>query len=120
MHIKFEDGTQFAMWKNPTAESVVIAGHKRDALNVTVEAEYVAVKNAFNGQGWAIADGENEYVKSNYTLIASICDNMDGSITVRIGRQNTVEETLQDENEALAAENAEQAEIINILSGGAF
>ena len=95
-------------------------------LGVTVEGEYAAVKAAFNGQGWSVADGEGEYDKSNYTLVASICDNMDGTITVRVGRKNTAEETLQDEKNALAAEKAalaaeiaEQAEVISILAGGA-
>ena len=126
MYIKFEDGTQFTLLKYPTASDAVIAGHKRDTLSVTVEGEYAAVKAAFNGQGWSIADGEGEYDKSNYTLVASICDNMDGTITVRVGRKNTSEETLQDEKNALAAEKAalaaeiaEQAEVINILAGGA-
>ena len=139
MYVKFEDGTQFVLPKYPTSSDAVIAGHKRDTLSVTVEGEHSAVKAAFYGQPWAIhetekfkdADGkivevEHEYDKSNYTLVASICDNMDGTITVRVGRKNTVEETLQDEknalqteNAALTAENAEQADIINILAGGA-
>lgn len=139
MYVKFENGAQLALSKYPTASSAVIANHKRDVLNVTVEGEHADVKAAFNGQGWAVhttepRKNENdetvmvdcEYDKSNYTLVASICDNMDGTITVRVGRKNTSEETLQDEKNALAAEkaalaaeNAEQAEVINILAGGA-
>lgn len=139
MYIKFNDDTQFPLCKYPTSSDAVIAGHKRDTLSVTVEGEYSAVKAAFNGQPWAIhtteprknENGETvmvecEYDKSIYTLVASICDNMDGTITVRVGRQNTTEETLRDEkavlakqNAALSAENSEQAEIINILAGGA-
>ena len=119
MYIKFADGTQFALPNYPTASDAVLAGHKRDVLTATVVGEYSEVKDAFNGQGWAIVDGEAEYDKSGYTLVASICDNMDGTITVRIGRKNTAEETLADENAALTAQNAEQAEIINILAGGA-
>lgn len=138
MYVKFKDGTQFVLPKYPTSSDAVIAGHKRDTLSVTVEGEHSAVKAAFNGQPWAIhttepIENENgetvmvecEYDKSVYTLVASICDNMDGTITVRVGRANTVEETLQDEknalakqNAALTAENAEQADIINILAGG--
>lgn len=138
MYVKFENGVQFPLTKYPTASSAVIAGHKRDVLSVTVEGEYADIKAAF-GQPWEIhvtendtnafgrpAQTENVYDKSNYTLVASICDNMDGTITVRVGRENTVEETLQDANSALAQENVrlaeksmEQAEIINILAGGA-
>lgn len=120
MYIKFENGAEFALAGYPKSADAVLAGHKRDVLTVTVEGEYAAVKDAFNGQGWAVADGENVYDKSGYTLVASICDNMDGTITVRIGRENTVEETLQDQNAELLSAFAEQAEIINILSGGAF
>lgn len=126
MYVKFENGAQFVLPVYPTASSAVLAGHKRDVLSVTVEGEHSAVKSSFNGQGWSIVDNEAEYDKSNYTLVASICDNMDGTITVRVGRENTTEETLRDEKDALAkqnaalsAENAEQADIINILAGGA-
>lgn len=126
MYIKFENGAEFALRGYPTASSAVIAGHKREVLTVKVEGEHSAVKTAFNGQPWSIVDNEAEYDKSNYTLVASICDNMDGTITVRVGRQNTTEETLRDtnkalskQNAALSAENAEQADIINILAGGA-
>ena len=137
MYVKFENGVQFQLCTYPTASSAVIAGHKRDVLSVTVEGEHSAVKSAFNGQPWAIhetekfkdEDGkiievEHEYDKSVYNLVASICDNMDGTITVRVGRENTTEETLRDtnkalskQNAALSAENSEQAEIINILAG---
>lgn len=128
MYIKFNDGTQFPVPNTVPVKLTqeILFGHKREVLTVKVEGEHSAVKAAFNGQPWAIADGEAEYDKSNYTLVASICDNMDGTITVRVGRKNTSEETLQDEKNALAAEkaalaaeNAEQAEVINILAGGA-
>ena len=118
MYIKFEDGTQFVLPNYPTASAAVVANHKRDVLNVTVEGEYADVKSAFNGQGWSVADGEGEYDKSGYTLVASICDNMDGTITVRVGREDTVEEKLRDTNAELSKQNAEQADIINILAGG--
>lgn len=127
MYVKFGNGVQLPLCKYPTASTAVIAGHKRDTLSVTVEGEYSAVKDAFNGQPWAIADGEAEYDKSNYTVVASICDNLDGTLTVRVGRENTVEECLRDEKAALAQEYArlaeksmEQADIINILAGGAM
>ncbi|MBQ8144594.1 MAG: hypothetical protein IJ042_07385 [Butyricicoccus sp.] len=126
MYVKFEDGVQLTLSRYPTASTAVIENHKRDVLSVTVQSTHAEVKTAFNGQPWSIVDGESEYDKSNFTLVASICDNMDGTITVRVGRQNTTEETLQDEknalakqNVALSAANTEQADIINILAGGA-
>ena len=120
MYIKFENGAEFALIGYPKSADAVLAGHKRDVLTVTVGGEHSAVKSAFNGQGWSIVDGKAEYDKSGYTLVASICDNMDGTITVRIGRANTVEESLRDLNAELLSAFAEQADIINILSGGAF
>lgn len=125
MYIKFEDSTQLTLLERPSGNKMNLGGHKRDVLKVTVEGDYVAVKAAFNGQGWKIVDDEGvEFDKSNYTIVASICDNMNGTITVCVGRQNTVEETLRDENaallevnSALMAENDEQNEIISILAG---
>lgn len=131
MYIQLKDGAQFALPRYPTASAAVAAGHKRDVLCVTVEGTYAAVKAAFNGQNWAIYDGENVYDKSNYTLAVSICDNLDGTVTLRIGRENTVEETLADENAALSAQNvsltAENAAlnaqiddlVVELLEGGA-
>lgn len=105
MNIVFENGVQFELSKNITASSAVIENHKRDVLNVTMVCSYEEAKSAFNGQGWLVADDNAEYDKSNYTLVASICDNMDGTITVRVGRQNTTEETLLDEKNVLLSKN---------------
>lgn len=121
MYIKFNDGTQFPVPNTVPVKLTqeVIFGHKREVLTVKVEGEHSAVKSAFNGQPWSLVDNEAEYDKSAYNLVASICDNMDGTITVRVGREDTVEDKLRDTNKALQAQNAEQAEIINILAGGA-
>lgn len=134
MYVKFNDGTQFPVPNTVPVKLTqeVLFGHKREVLTVKVEGEHSAVKAAFNGQPWAIhttepRENENgetvmvecEYDKSIYTLAASICDNMDGTITVRVGREDTVEDKLRDTNKALQKANAEQAEIINILAGGA-
>ena len=118
MFINFENGAQFEMPNYPLGADSVIAGHKRDTLTVTVKGEYSAVKETFNGQGWEIVDDESAYDKSNYTLVASICDNMDGTITVRVGRANTVEEDLRDQVAASNVTINEQNEVIGILAGG--
>lgn len=121
MYIKFNDGTQFPVPNTVPVKltTEVLFGHKREVLTVKINGEHSAVKAAFNGQSWSLVDGEGEYDKSVYTLVASICDNMDGTITVRVGREDTVEEKLRDTNKALQKANAEQADIINILAGGA-
>ena len=120
MFIKFKNGATFPVPNTVPVKltTEVLFGHKREVLTVKVEGEYADVKNAF-GQPWSLVDGEGEYDKSAYNLVASICDNMDGTITVRVGREDTVEDKLRDSNKALQAQNAEQAEIINILAGGA-
>lgn len=105
MYIKFNDGAQFDLCGNPIGAAAVLAGHRRDVLTVTVTGEFAAVKAAF-GQPWVIVDGENNYDKANYTLPVSVCDNLDGTVTVRVGRMNTREEDLEDEKNALRAENA--------------
>ena len=117
MYIQFADGAQLDC-VSVAGAGAVVAGHKRDVLTVTVAGEFAAVRAAFDGSPWAVVDGGNTYDKSGYTLPVSVCDNLDGTVTVRIARANTREEDLEDENAALQAENAEQTDIINILTGG--
>ena len=127
MYIKFEDGTQFTLLAASGAPALV-AGHRRDVVTLTLSGTYAAVKAAFNGQPWAhyFATGDSkditdlaasdeatgEYVRdySGYQLVAGITDNMDGTVTVRVGRSNTREESLEDE---LAAEQAKSAALEN-------
>lgn len=123
MHIRFSNGTQLQMPKHPSAASAVVSGHKRDVLTVTVTGEFADVKAAFDGSPWAIVDGESTYDKSGYTLPVSVCDNLDGTVTVRIARANTREEDLEDEKAALIEEkNALSAQVddllIEVLEGG--
>lgn len=113
MYIKFEDGTQFDLLAAKGAPERV-AGHLRDVLTLTLTGTFETVKAAFHGQAWAhhfteMAAGkeiERECDRSGYQLVAGITDNMDGTVTVRVGRNNTREETLADE---LAAEQAKTA-----------
>ena len=123
MYIKFENGAQFDC-AQILGGGAVVAGHRRDVLTVTVTGEFSAVKAAFSGgQSWAVADGEQTYDKSGYTLPVSVCDNLDGTVTVRIARANTREEDLEEEKAALIEEkNALSAQVddllIEVLEGG--
>lgn len=124
MHIKFNDGAEFELKSAPKGAGAVVAGHKRDVLTVTVTGDFAAVKAAFDGQPWAVVDGETAYDKSGYTLPVSVCDNLDGTVTVRVGRANTREEDLEDEKAALQAENAALSAqmddlLVEVLEGGA-
>lgn len=114
MYIKFEDGQQFDLLAS-SGKPERVAGHLRDVLTLTLTGTFEAVKAAFNGQAWVhhfteqTEDGkmvEREFDLSGYQLVAGITDNMDGTVTVRVGRNNTREETLTDE---LAAEQAKTA-----------
>lgn len=122
MYIKWNDGTQFDC-VSVMGGGAVVAGHRRDVLTVTVTGAFADVKAAFDGSPWAVADGEAVYDKSGYTLPVSVCDNLDGTVTVRIARENTREEDLADENAALQAENAALSAqvddlLIEVLEGG--
>ena len=83
-----------------------------------------------------MAAQEIESDRSAYKLLIECTDHRDGTCTIKIARENTLEENYADlQNTAkalesanakqaaqvgiLAAQNAEQAEIINILAGGA-
>lgn len=122
MEIIFEGGAQFDC-AQILGGGAVIAGHKRDVLTVTAAGAFADVKSAFDGSPWAVIDGENTYDKSGYTLPVSVCDNLDGTVTVRIARANTREEDLEDEKAALIEEkNALSAQVddllIEVLEGG--
>lgn len=127
--IQFNDGISYET-KRISGQAEFVAGHKRDVLSIVAYMTYEQAKAEFNGQSWSIIDGENINDKSNYQIVASICDNMDDTVTIRIGRQNTMEENLQDEVATTKAEiatlKAENAELsaqvddllIEVLEGG--
>jgi hypothetical protein len=134
--IRFDNGATYQA-EGITGNGEVVANHKRDVLTITAYMTYEQAMAEFNGQPWAIVEDENVYDKSNYILLASVCDNLDGTVTVRIGRKNTVEEDLKDEanaakaeaailtsqNATLTAENAALNEqydelIVEVLEGG--
>lgn len=79
---------------------------------------------------------EVESDRSIYKLVVETVDHRDGTCTVKVARENTLEENYADlqttakalestnatqaaQVEILSAQNSEQADIINILSGGA-
>lgn len=72
---------------------------------------YEAVKEAFVDKlSWSIVDEEQEYDHSDYNLIGSILDNLDGSLIIKIGQQYS--------NEELLEQSVKQAkESITVLAG---
>lgn len=133
-YILFEGGQKFTLAATPTGKAETVGGIRRDVLSVTVNGTYADALAAF-GKPWDIHAFEQEqnekgefevvektYPKPGYTVLASICDKLDGTVTVRVARKSTKEEDLQveldeakAENSALTAENAaKDAEIENL------
>lgn len=82
-----------------------------------------------------MAAQEVESDRSIYKLVVETVDHRDGTCTVKVARENTLEENYADlqttakalestnatqaaQVEILSAQNSEQAEVINILAGG--
>lgn len=125
--ILFEGGQKFDLAASPTGKADTVGGICRDVLSVMIRATHAEALAAF-GKPWELHVTEMEnnepvekvYPYDTYTVLASICDNMDGTVTVRVAREATVEEDLQVQVDSANATIAEQNEIINILAGGAM
>ena len=87
-------------------------GQIRSVIIVKVlNTTYADVKESFVDElSWSIVDGEQEYDHSDYNLIGSIMDNLDGSLIIRIGQQYSEKELLE--------QSVEQAKgAVSILAG---
>ena len=93
--IRFENGNVFDT-QSISGKAEFVASHKRDVLSIVAYMTYNQAFEEFNGQSWSILEDGNVYDRSNYSILASICDNLDGTCTIRIGRKNTREEDLED------------------------
>lgn len=69
----------------------------RSVISVKVNnTTYEDVKEAFvDDFSWSITDGHDSFDHSDYNLIGSILDNLDGSLIIRIGKQYSAEEVLE-------------------------
>lgn len=108
-------------------------GHRRDVATITVTGvDYAAAAAKFTeGAGWYIVDvpddptqPRQEYDWTAYTFAGAITDNRDGTLVVKMGKADTREQELETRNRTLSAENsrlttqaAEQAAVIDILTG---
>ena len=59
-----------------------------------------------------------QFPYADYTLVGSITDNMDGTLTVAVGKANTRVQQLEDDNAALTAQVAEANEAIDMIFSG--
>ena len=55
---------------------------------------------------------------ADYTLVGSITDNMDGTLSVAVGKANTRAQQLEDDNAALTAQVAEANEALDMIFSG--
>lgn len=96
--IKFADGT--------TVETISVLitdetmrNHNRNVAVMTVTGiDYAQASKLFvDGAKWSIVEDGQEYDWSNYGTAGSITDNRDGTLVIRMGKNNTTEQDLQDE-----------------------
>lgn len=120
--IRFENGTKvqtIGIFAGPET----LRGYRRDVATITTTGiDYAqAVELFVDGAKWSIVEtteqGEQEYNWSNYGVAGSITDNRDGTLIIKMGRNNTVEQDLQDEKNAAVAQAAQYAEISATLAG---
>lgn len=69
----------------------------RSVITVKVNnTTYEDVKESFvDGFSWSITDDHNSFDHSDYNLIGSILDNLDGSLIIKIGKKYSAEEVLE-------------------------
>lgn len=86
--------------------------HNRNVAVITATGiDYVQASKLFvDGAKWSIIEDGQEYDWSNYGVAGSITDNRDGTLIVKMGKNNTIEQDLQDEATS-------KTEIITVIAG---
>ena len=98
--IKFQSGETLQTIR-VSAGPEVLKNHRRDVVTiVTADADYDKAASLFvDGAVWSIVDDETqqEYtVWNSYTVAGPITDGRDGTVTVKMGKENTKEQDLED------------------------
>lgn len=96
--IKFTDGKSY----NTSAATVgkgVLKNYSRETLTVTAEMSYSEAATHFvDGAAFTLTDEYGDsYEWLDYGVAGAITDNRDGTITAVMGKNNTVEQELQEE-----------------------
>lgn len=96
--IRFDIGTE-VQTIGISAGPETLRGHRRDVATITTTGiGYAQAANLFvDGAKWYIVDGDGTYDWTAYTVAGPITDNRDGTLIVKIGKANTMEQDLQDE-----------------------
>lgn len=117
--IRFWDDTEFEL-VSAIIEKATLRNFYREIIKLTIVAmSYEQALSLFDdGATWTIIDEEgNEYDWNDYGVSGSITDNRDNTITVQMGKNNTIEQDLENEvniaNESvkiLAGKNVDSTE----------
>lgn len=115
--IRFENGTE-VQTIGVFAGAEILRGYRRDVATITTTGiDYAQAVALFtDGAKWSIVEvGEDQkeqvYDWSSHGVAGPIIDNRDGTLIIKMGKNNTVEQDLQEQA-------AEAAALIAILTGG--
>lgn len=96
--IKFADGTTVETTSVLITDETMRNHNRNVAVITTSGIDYEQASKLFvDGAKWSIVEGEQEYDWSDYGTAGSITDNRDGTLIVKMGKNNTTEQDLQDE-----------------------
>ena len=121
--IRFETG-QEVQTIGVFAGAEMLRGHRRDVATITTTGiDYAAAAALFvDGARWYIVEpgqdgAEQVFDWTDYGVAGAITDNRDGTLIVKMGKNNTLEQDLQDQLSEQQAQISEQEAVIAILAG---
>lgn len=97
--IRFQDETEFELI-SATVEKQTLRGYYREIVKLAVKnmTYQQAIQYFTDGATWVIIDHDGtEFAWNGYGVAGSITDNRDSTVTSVMGKNNTVEQELQEE-----------------------
>lgn len=121
--IRFENGTE-VQTIGVFAGSETLRGYRRDVATITTTGiDYAQAVALFtDGAKWSIVEvGEDQKEKvydwSSHGVAGPITDNRDGTLTIKMGKNNTVEQDLQDKVDTARQETVQAQAVTEALAG---
>lgn len=121
--IRFENGTE-VQTIGVFAGSETLRGYRRDVATITTTGiDYAQAVALFtDGAKWSIVEvGEDQKEKvydwSSHGVAGPITDNRDGTLIIKMGKNNTVEQDLQDKVDTARQETAQAQAVTEALAG---
>lgn len=121
--IKFENGTEvqtIGIFAGPET----LRGYRRDVATITTTGiDYAQAVALFtDGAKWSIVEvGEDQkeqvYDWSSHGVAGPITDNRDGTLIIKMGKNNTVEQDLQDKVDTARQETVQAQAVTEALAG---